>query len=255
MKLNTKHIKPLIGVVLLGIIGYVLYFALFFNPFDFGPCDGNGEPNRYKKVYYDNGRIELEGQLKNCVWHGLIKTHFETGALKSQEQRIEGRNHGISTFYYPNGKTYREEEYHKGELIRFKIFSPNSSLHYEYLKSDRLLSVMDSANHSQIIFTDSLLLSGNDKPFIVLKGDNLILKAKKDYYLINSNLEIKIDLRDTLMKYIPSAYIKKVDFSGNIHDFLWHRRIENDSLSVKVFYDGDESQSMQKTWERKYKLE
>ena len=72
---------------------------------------------------------------------------------------------------------------------------------------------------------------------------------------MNSRLEVTMDLRDTLMKYIPTAYDKKVDVSGNIHDFLWHRRIKGeDSLELKVFYDGNEHMSNHKTWERKYKI-
>ena len=127
-----------LGLILIGIVAMVIYYSVFFNPFYFGPCDGEGKPNRYEKIYYDNGQIEIEGQLKNCVWDGLIKTYYKTGELKSKEQRTEGRNHGNSIFFYSNGMIYKEEIYNKGELVKFKIISPNSNLEYEYHKSDRL---------------------------------------------------------------------------------------------------------------------
>jgi len=244
----------MIGVVLIGIIAIVMYFRFFLNPFDFGACDGHGEPDRYEEIYYDNGQLEIEGQIKDCTWHGLIKTYYESGELKSEEHRIEGRNHGKSTFYYPNGNIHKDEEYRDGELIRFKISSLNQNLHYEYVKKSQLLSIKDSTNSYQVHFGDSINLSGHDKPLTMLLSGYLILRGAKDFYVINSNLEVMMDLRDTLMKYIPSAYDKKVDVSGNIHDFLWHRRIQDDSLQLKVFYDGDEHMSMHKTWERKYKI-
>jgi hypothetical protein len=254
MKMKNKHIKIIFRLIVIGLIGYVVYSNIFFNPFDFGPCDGNGAPNRYEKIYYDNGQLKVEGQLKDCVWHGMVKTYYETGELKSKEQSIKGRKHGTSIMYYTNGNIYKKEEYLEGELIRFNIYSLDSSIQYGYIKANQLLFIKDSGSDAQIYFIDSLNLSGYDEPFAMLIGNDLILRGKKDFYVINSNLEIKIDLRDTLMKYIPSAYVKKIDNSGNVHDFLWHRDIEGDSIKLKVFYDGDENQSMHKTWEKNYRI-
>jgi hypothetical protein len=255
MKLKTKHIITVIGLPLIGVIGFVIYFTVFLNPFDFGPCDGHGEPDRYEKIYYDNGQLEIEGQLKDCTWNGLVKTYYGTGELKSEELRENGRNHGESTFYYPNGEINKNEEYADGQLIWFKIYSKNQSIHYEYNKESLSLSINDNESASQVSFKDSLDLSGHDKPLTILLNDNLVLRGAKDFYVINSNLEVTLDLRDTLMRYIPTAYDKKIDVNGNIHDFLWHRRIVEDSLNLKVFYDGDEHMSMHKTWEKKYKIE
>lgn len=254
MKLKTKHILTAIGLSLIGVIGFVIYFTVFLKSFDFGPCEGHGEPDRYEKIYYDNGQLEIEGQLKDCTWDGLIKTYYETGELKSKEIRERGRNHGKSTFYYPNGVVYKNEEYRNGELMWFEVFSQNQSLQYEYNKESQTLSIKDSDSKTQVPFKDSLNLMGHDKPFVMVVIDNLILRGTKDFYVINPKLEVTMDLRDTLIKYIPTAYDKKVDVSGNIHDFPWHRRINGDSLYLKVFYDGNEHMSNHKTWERKYKI-
>jgi hypothetical protein len=255
MKLKTKHIITAIGLTLFVIVGFVIYYNFFLNPFDIGHCDGNGDPDRYEKIYFDNGQLKIEGQLEDCTWNGLIKTYYETGELKSEELRESGRNHGKSTFYYPNGKIYKNEKYSDGELIWFKIYSQNQSIQYEYKKESQSLSINDRESASQVSFKDSLDLIGHDKPLTLLLNDNLILRGTRDFYVINSDLEITLDLRDTLMKYIPTAYDKKVDINGNVHDFLWHRRINEDSLKLKVFYDGNEHMSNHKTWERKYKIE
>ena len=61
-----------------------------------------------------------------------------------------------------------------------------------------------------------------------------------------------MSLRDTLVKFIPTAYVEKIDNSGNKHNFLWHRDMSEDTLKVKVFYDGDLNQSMHKIWKRTY---
>jgi hypothetical protein len=254
MKLKSRHIILTIGVILIGIIASVVYFLLILNSVDFGPCDGHGEPDKYEKIYYDNGQLEIEGQLQDCAWDGLIKTYYATGELKSEELRENGRNHGKSTFYYPNGSVYTNEEYSNGELMWFKVFSQNQGIQYEYNKERQSLSIKSADSTTHIHFTDSLNLKGHDKPFTLLLSDNLILRGTKDFYVVNSSLEVTMDLRDTLMKYIPTAYDKKVDDSGNIYDFLWHRRIKGDSLELKVFYDGNEHMSNLKTWERKYKI-
>ncbi len=254
MKTRNKYIILSFGLILTGLVAFSIYPYVFFKPFDFGPCNGNGKPNRYEKMFYDNGQLEIEGQIINCAWHGLLKTYYETGELKSGEQRFEGKNHGTSKYFHLNGNINREEEYQKGELIKFKIYPPDLTLHYEFSISDRVLSVSDSINKSQIIFSDSLFF-GQERPLVMLNGDDLILRAEKDFYLINSKLEVIIDLRDTLMKYIPFAYSKKVDNNGNIHDFTWRRRIENDSLHLRVFYKEIDHPSITKIWKRKYKLE
>jgi hypothetical protein len=146
----------------------------------------------------------------------INKTYYETGELKSEELRESGRNHGKSTFYYPNGKIYKNEKYSDGELIWFKIYSQNQSIQYEYKKESQSLSINDRESASQVSFKDSLDLIGHDKPLTLLLNDNLILRGTRDFYVINSDLEITLDLRDTLMKYIPTAYDKKVDINGNV---------------------------------------
>jgi hypothetical protein len=254
IKMKIKHIISAIGLSLIGVIGFVIYFTVFLNPFDFGHCDGHGEPDRYEKIYFDNGQLEMEGQLKDCTWNGLIKTYYKTGDLKSEELKENGRNHGESTFYYPNGEIYKNEQYVDGQLIWFKIYTMNQSIYYEYNKESQWLSINDHERASQVSFKDSLDLSGHDKPLTLLVNDNLVLRGKKDFYVINPKLDVTMDLRDTLIKYIPTAYDKKVDVSGNIHDFLWHRRINGDSLTLKVFYNGNEHMSNYQTWERKYKI-
>ena len=54
--MKIKHIISAIGLSLIGVIGFVIYFTVFLNPFDFGHCDGHGEPDRYEKIYFDNGQ-------------------------------------------------------------------------------------------------------------------------------------------------------------------------------------------------------
>ena len=113
---------------------------------------------------------------------------------------------------------------------------------------------MTAGQTNFILFNKPTTMSRVDEPFTSLHNGKLLMRGKHDFYVVDKELKIEMNLRDTLLKYIPTAYDEKTDVSGNKHTFLWHRDISGDTLKVKVFYDGDEHQSYQKIWEVTYML-
>jgi hypothetical protein len=239
-------------ILVLGLVGLYFLVNVFFNPFDFGPCDGNGPRNGERKYYHDNGKLQTIGTVKDCLWDGLAKTFYDTGELESIANYKAGQRHGLTEYFTKDSIKWRQENFIDGNLIDFQVtdLSDNSVFNFKH----DTLSIQTVGQTDFVPFNKPLTMTGYDEPFTSLHHDKLLMRGKYDFYVVNKKLEIEMNLRDTLLKYIPTAYREKTDFSGNRHTFLWHRRISGDTLRVKVFYDGNEHQSNHKIWEVTYTL-
>jgi len=142
------------------------------------------------------------------------------------------------------------EKYDKGVLINFSITNLLDSCTFQF--SNKNLSVKNKNYIKEILFDKTTTLYGFDEPFISIVKEQLQVRGKQDYYVIDKKLNIKLDLRDTLMKYIPSAYKEVVDNSGNHMTFNWHRDFYDDTLKIKVFYEYDKTGNHTKEWETLY---
>jgi antitoxin component YwqK of YwqJK toxin-antitoxin module len=241
----------IIGILFLMVLsGTFLIKMNFYNSF-LGPCDGHGPENGERTYYYDNGNPHKVGIVKNCSWNGKVTTYFKSGEIQSLSNFKEGQRHGLTEYFTRDSIKWRQENFSNGNLQSFALtdLSDNSTFTF----SSNVLSLTGSRD-TTVLFNEPLTMSGYDEPFTSLHGDKLLLRGRHDFYIVNKKLEIELNLRDTLMKYIPTAYKEKTDQSGNKYTFLWHRRISGDTLNVKVFYDGDKMQSNHKTWERKYQI-
>ena len=225
---------------------------MIFNPFDFGPCDGNGPQNGERKYYYSNGSLQTIGIVKNCLWQGLVINYSNSGDLESIANYKDGMRSGLTEYFTKETLKWREEDFINDSLIEFQIsdLSDGSTFHF---KRDTL-KFASSNKINFVFFAQPIVMSGNDEPFTSIRGGKLLMRGNQDFYVVNKMLLIEMNLRDTLMKYIPSAYNENTDKSGNKYSFLWHRDICGDTLKVKVFYDGDNHQSNFKTWEAFYIL-
>lgn len=240
------------SIIVFAIVGLYFLRLLFFNPFDFGPCDGNGPANGERKYHYDNRKLKTIGTVKDCLWDGLVKTFYETGELESNAYYKGGQRNGATEYFTKDSVKWRQENFIDGNLTDFKLtdLSDNSTFIFiadslKYIAHEKTIS---------ILFNRPITMTGFDEPFTSLYNGKLLMRGEQDFYLINKKLEVEMSLRDTLAKYIPTAYLEKIDESGNKHNFLWHRNISGDTLKLKVFYDGDNHQSNHKIWERTYLL-
>lgn len=240
-----------IGVLVFTIGATYVAFQLY-DPFDFGPCDGNGPANGERAYYYENGKLKTSGKVKNCLWDGLVKEYFPSGKLKSTRLYDEGKRNGLTEYYTEDGVKWRQEDFFNGNLVQFNIvdLSDNSSFKFSH---DTLRIISENQNNF-VLFDRPTTMRGADEPFTSLHRGKLLVRGRHDFYVINKELRIEINLRDTLQKYIPSAYNERTDFSGNRYTFNWHRDIIRDTLHLKVYYDSDGNQSNAKVWEQAYLL-
>ncbi len=246
--------KLFVGLVLFGALGlFALYVATWFlNPFDFGPCDGSGPANGTRRHLRANGTLEWEGTVKDCLWDGSVSHYQETGRVESVCGYRAGKKHGTALYFTPEGEPYKRERYVDGSLTEFEIRDLEAEAWY-ILKHDTLQRFSDEGTRATA-FTRPCAMRGYDVPFVSVHAHKLVLRGAQDLYLINTDLGVELDLRDTLMNYISSAYTERVDISGNHFTFQWHRDIVQDRLLVKVWYDADQHQSGGKVWERAFSL-
>lgn len=79
--------------------------------------------NKYKSNYVNGGTIYFEGEIENAnsndenlnTYTGTCKWYYKNGNLKLIKQyNLEGKENGLSTFYYESGKVWKEIEYTNG---------------------------------------------------------------------------------------------------------------------------------------------
>lgn len=68
-----------------------------------------GRSNKSERVrYYQNGSVKMRCGMKNNVPHGMCRTWYEDGTLKSKGEFLLGKKFGLWQDWFPNGvlKTY-----------------------------------------------------------------------------------------------------------------------------------------------------
>lgn len=81
------------------------------------------------KDYYPSGALEIEGEAKNGVLHGLAKMYYENGNLKESGNFVNGKPEGIYRTYYESGALLSELHYKNGLRNRSgKIYYENGDL-------------------------------------------------------------------------------------------------------------------------------
>lgn len=67
--------------------------------------------------YYQNKRIQVEGEYKHSRRDGKWTYYYESGRIWSDGYFKNGQNDGRRTTYYPNGKVRYEANYREGKRI------------------------------------------------------------------------------------------------------------------------------------------
>lgn len=95
--------------------------------------------NMYKSYYNSNDAVYFEGKISTTgftesdnVYAGECKWYFKNGNLKSVRNfNSEGKEDGLSVFYYESGKFSKKVEYSNGKLKtgKFTEFNENGDFH------------------------------------------------------------------------------------------------------------------------------
>ena len=69
----------------------------------------------YRKSYYDNGQIQIDGEIEDGFWI-WAKKYYRNGQLYFSHKYKEGKLHGKISSYFENGKLKHVETYKNGEM-------------------------------------------------------------------------------------------------------------------------------------------
>ena len=82
--------------------------------------------------YYNNGKIQNEGTLRNGKLNGELIVYYATGVKKSVTNYKDGVRHGMWMDYYQNGKLMRVNEFVNGKANRIgKLYFINGQVQHE----------------------------------------------------------------------------------------------------------------------------
>jgi hypothetical protein len=85
-----------------------------------------------KKKYYENGKLEYEGEWDNDKWHGQGKFYRENGQLAYEGELQEGTRHGQGKLYDENGQLWYDGQWQEGEFHgQGKLYRENGQLWYD----------------------------------------------------------------------------------------------------------------------------
>lgn len=74
-----------------------------------------GQKNGLERGYDEaTGKVDWEGEYVNGVHHGLERTYYENGSLKSEGSRVNGKKHGEEKVYDESGRLRRITQYKDG---------------------------------------------------------------------------------------------------------------------------------------------
>jgi antitoxin component YwqK of YwqJK toxin-antitoxin module len=80
---------------------------------------------KYYKEFYENGKIKIEGAIKNDKREGIWTYFYENGNIWSVGNYVDGKAQGKFTQYYENGKLWAYTFY-KDDIKEKDIFFDNN---------------------------------------------------------------------------------------------------------------------------------
>lgn len=202
---------PKVTILVILLLTVFLYSCFSFD----SGCEDGGLANRQEIQYYPNKQVRITGTIKNCLWNGEVKYYYGSGKLEHIENYAEGVRQGLFEYYSNDGDISRTENYINDTLRNFMII--NVADNSKYSLADSIIKYTYNDITRQKFFAGQTTLFGNDHPLISIIDGNLHLRGRYDYYIINKELKLELNLRDTLLQYIPSAYSSIKDNSGNTH--------------------------------------
>ena len=72
---------------------------------------GNWIYHGVSKSYYKNGQLKSEGNFKDNKQDGQWRWYYDNGQLKKKVYYKEGKEDGLSDFYYKNGQLKKKVNY------------------------------------------------------------------------------------------------------------------------------------------------
>ena len=77
----------------------------------------NGKAEGLTKSFYEDGTLQLEGEVRNEKRAGTWKWYHQNTSLETSVEFKAGKKEGTQLFYFDDGTVSRTEEYKEGELV------------------------------------------------------------------------------------------------------------------------------------------
>lgn len=68
-----------------------------------------------EKDFYENGKVKMEGEIKDEKRTGIWKAYYDNGQLWSEGEFLNGERTGKAKIYFPNGIIDTDGNYTKGK--------------------------------------------------------------------------------------------------------------------------------------------
>jgi len=76
----------------------------------------DGYFNGARKIYFNTGKLHIDGLKIENYDDGLKKVYFADGTLNTEESFVNRNQHGLSKTWYPSGKIQMIQNYYNGNL-------------------------------------------------------------------------------------------------------------------------------------------
>jgi len=113
-----------------------------------------GKLDGYRRLYRDNGSIEIEEHYKQDVSHGPYTVYYESGAKEISTDYDNGKMNGILHRYYESGKVMEEVKMKDNEENGpFKEYYENGNIQWEgnYLNGENEVGLLMQYNESGVL--------------------------------------------------------------------------------------------------------
>ncbi len=85
---------------------------------------------------FADGAIASEVNIIQGKEHGLTKAFYPSGTVKYQATYVRGVRHGVESTWYRDGVLKEENTLHKGYLMKSKKWSDSGELLEEYIRPE-----------------------------------------------------------------------------------------------------------------------
>lgn len=122
MKMKNNNIKNIIATLIIAITMLGCNQGKEVKKYDNGVLiashyEKNGKAEGLAKLYFPNGKVELEGEYKNGVPNGKFVFYYENGNIRAIAEMKDSKNHGVAKFYDKEGLLEDVEVWEEGEML------------------------------------------------------------------------------------------------------------------------------------------
>lgn len=163
----------------------------------------DGKYDGFEKIYFENGKLKRESRYKDNKLVGESSSYYNDGSLLVKNVLDEtGKISGVSTTYYPSGEKLSDEEYKKGDLIKYSFYSKEGKVLSKGEKTGKAIEYK-GYNTRGYMYLQSEMQKGELHGKRKLYYPNKILKATENFKegVSNGTIEYFYNLGQVKTRY------------------------------------------------------